>query len=60
MKIEAGRLVVAQLKQEGVDVLFSLNGGHIALIYDACLDFGVQIVDVRHAAPELPPRPGTA
>lgn len=48
MKIEAGRLAVAQLKREGVDVLFSLNGGHIALIYDACLDFGVRLVDVRH------------
>lgn len=48
MRTEAGRVVVAQLKREGVEVLFSLNGGHIALIYDACLDFGVRIVDVRH------------
>lgn len=48
MTVDAGRLAVAQLKREGVDVLFSLNGGHIALIYDACLAEGVRIVDVRH------------
>ncbi len=48
MRIEAGRLAVTQLKREGVDILFSLNGGHIALIYDACLDLGVRLVDVRH------------
>ncbi len=48
MNIDAGRLAVAQLKREGVDHLFSLNGGHVALIYDACIDLGVRIVDVRH------------
>ncbi len=46
--VDAGRLAVAQLKREGVEVLFSLNGGHVALIYDACLDLGLRIVDVRH------------
>jgi acetolactate synthase-1/2/3 large subunit len=48
MAIDAGRLTVAQLRREGIDHLFSLNGGHVALIYDACLDLGVRIVDVRH------------
>jgi acetolactate synthase-1/2/3 large subunit len=48
MTIDAGRLTVAQLRREGVDTLFSLNGGHVALIYDACLDLGLRIVDVRH------------
>jgi acetolactate synthase-1/2/3 large subunit len=48
MTIDAGRLTVAQLKREGIDHLFSLNGGHVALIYDACLDLGIRIVDVRH------------
>lgn len=48
MNVDAGRQAVAQLRREGVDVLFSLNGGHVALIYDACLDLGVRIVDVRH------------
>ena len=48
MNIDAGRLAVAQLRREGVELLFSLNGGHVALIYDACIDLGVRIVDVRH------------
>jgi acetolactate synthase-1/2/3 large subunit len=43
-----GELVVKALKQEGIDVIFSLNGGHIAPIYDACLDEKVRIIDVRH------------
>ena len=38
---DAGHLSVSQLRREGVDVLFSLNGGHIAPIYDACLETGV-------------------
>jgi thiamine pyrophosphate-dependent acetolactate synthase large subunit-like protein len=48
MTVDASRLAMAQLRREGVDVLFSLNGGHIAAIWDACLDAGVRIVDVRH------------
>ena len=35
MNIDAGRLAVAQLRREGVELLFSLNGGHVALIYYA-------------------------
>jgi acetolactate synthase I/II/III large subunit len=45
---DAGRLAVAQLRREGVETLFSLNGGHIAPIYDACLDLDLRVVDVRH------------
>lgn len=48
MTLDAGRLAVAQLRREGVDVLFSLNGGHVALVYEGCLDFGLRVVDVRH------------
>ena len=36
------------LKQEGVDTIFTLCGGHIIDIYDGCLDEGIRIVDVRH------------
>lgn len=36
------------LKREGVDCIFTLCGGHIMPIYDACLDEGIRIVDVRH------------
>ncbi len=47
-ELSGGRLAVRALKREGVDVIFSLNGGHIAPIFDACLDEGLRIVDVRH------------
>ncbi len=43
-----GQLVVKALQQEGVRVLFTLAGGHLFPIYDACLDAGIRIVDTRH------------
>ena len=46
--IDGGDLVVRALKQEGVDALFTLCGGHVQAIYDACLDEGVRVIDVRH------------
>jgi acetolactate synthase-1/2/3 large subunit len=42
------QLLAKQLRILGVDRLFTLNGGHIAPIYDACLAEGPAIVDVRH------------
>ena len=36
------------LKNEGVDTIFTLCGGHIIDIYDGCQDEGIKIVDVRH------------
>lgn len=46
--VSGGRLVAKALKAEGVDVIFTLCGGHIIDIYDGCLDEGIRIVDVRH------------
>lgn len=46
--VDGGDLVVKALKREGVDVIFTLCGGHVQAIYDACIDEGVRIVDVRH------------
>ncbi len=46
--ISGGRLVAKGLKNEGVDTIFTLCGGHIIDIYDGCLDEGIRIVDVRH------------
>src|SRR3954469_10726577 len=43
-----GHLVAKALKNEGVDTIFTLCGGHIIDIYDGCLDEGIKIVDVRH------------
>ena len=46
--ISGGHLVAKGLKNEGVDTIFTLCGGHIIDIYDGCLDEGIRIVDVRH------------
>lgn len=46
----AGRLVARALRNEGVEVLFTLCGGHVMTIYDGCLDESIRVVDVRHEA----------
>ena len=46
--ITGGRLVVDALKREGVEYIFSLSGGHINPIYQACLDTGIKVIDTRH------------
>ncbi len=47
-KISGGHLVAKALKAEGVEVIFTLCGGHIIDIYDGCLDENIKIIDVRH------------
>lgn len=46
--VDGGDLVVKALVAEGVDVIFTLSGGHVQAIYDACLDEGVRVIDTRH------------
>ncbi|RJP18699.1 MAG: thiamine pyrophosphate-binding protein [Candidatus Abyssobacteria bacterium SURF_5] len=46
--VSGGILAARMLKAEGVDYIFSLVGGHIYALYDACRDAGIKIVDVRH------------
>ncbi|WP_202868796.1 thiamine pyrophosphate-binding protein [Kribbella antibiotica] len=46
--ISGGHLVAKALKAEGVEVIFTLCGGHIIDIYDGCVDEGIAVVDVRH------------
>lgn len=47
--ISGGHLVARYLKQvEGVEVVFSLSGGHIDRIYDGLLNEKVRLIDVRH------------
>jgi len=48
MPVHGGKLAARALKQAGVEVLFTLPGGHIMPLYDGCLDEGIRIVDVRH------------
>ena len=43
-----GLLVAEMLKREGVEVVFTLSGGHIAAIYDGCVRRGIRVVDTRH------------
>ena len=46
--VSGGHLVAKALKNEGVDMIFTLCGGHIIDIYDGCVDEGIRIIDVRH------------
>ncbi|MFQ5994814.1 MAG: thiamine pyrophosphate-binding protein [Acidiferrobacterales bacterium] len=46
--VSGGRLVAKALKSEGIDVIFTLCGGHIIDIYMGCLEEGIKIIDVRH------------
>jgi acetolactate synthase I/II/III large subunit len=43
-----GHLLARVLVNEGVPNLFTLSGGHIAPIYDGCVDEGIRIVDFCH------------
>jgi acetolactate synthase I/II/III large subunit len=47
-QVHGGRLVAQALKRHGVDVIFTLCGGHIQAIYDGCIDEGISIYDTRH------------
>ena len=46
--VTGGRLIVDALKREGVEYIFSLAGGHIDAMYQACLDTGIKVIDTRH------------
>jgi acetolactate synthase-1/2/3 large subunit len=43
-----GELVARVLAREGVGAIFTLCGGHVLPIYDACLREGIRVIDVRH------------
>ena len=42
------QLLVRMLKAEGVRHIFTLSGVHIAPIYAACVEEGIQLIDTRH------------
>ena len=44
----AGQQAVAAMLQQGTDVMFTLNGGHIWPLYDAARDQGMRVIDTRH------------
>lgn len=43
-----GELVARSLKAQGVEIIYTLCGGHIAPIYDSCHNHGIRIIDTRH------------
>lgn len=43
-----GELVARSLKAQGVDIIYTLCGGHIAPIYDGCMNHDIRIIDTRH------------
>ena len=47
-KVEGGRLVAKTLHELGIREIFSLGGGHINPIYNACLECGIRVIDTRH------------
>ena len=44
----AGVVGAQVLRAHDVDVLFTLNGGHLWPLYDGCVQEGVRILDTRH------------
>ncbi|OPL12321.1 MAG: hypothetical protein AVO34_07370 [Firmicutes bacterium ML8_F2] len=47
-KLLGGDLVAEMLKREGVELIFSLSGGHINPIYNGCRNRDIRIIDTRH------------
>lgn len=48
MEAHGGRLAVDVLQAHGVDVMFTLSGGHLFVLYDGAVQAGLRLVDVRH------------
>jgi acetolactate synthase-1/2/3 large subunit len=48
LNAHGGQLAARALKQAGVEVIFTLAGGHIMPLYEGCMDEGIRIIDVRH------------
>ncbi len=46
--IHGGQIIARALRAEGVEVVFTLTGGHIVPILDGCVQEGIRVVDVRH------------
>jgi acetolactate synthase-1/2/3 large subunit len=43
-----GHAVAQTLREAGCDCIFTLCGGHVAPIYDGCVELGIAVVDTRH------------
>ena len=47
-RVQGGRLAAQAIAAEGVDVVFTLSGGHVMPVYEGCRREGVRVVDLRH------------
>jgi acetolactate synthase-1/2/3 large subunit len=47
-EINGGGLIAKVLKQEGVDTLYGLCGGHIDPIFQGCVDEDIRVIGARH------------
>jgi len=48
--MRGAELLVQALKAGGITRIFSLSGNQIMPVYDACLDYGIEIIHTRHEA----------
>src|SRR4051794_8775612 len=48
MDPHGGELAVDALQRHGVDVMFTLSGGHLFVLYDGAVKRNLRLVDVRH------------
>ncbi len=48
MEANGGHLVSETLQRYGVEVVYTLSGGHIFPLYDGCHERGIRLLDVRH------------
>jgi acetolactate synthase-1/2/3 large subunit len=46
--VHGGNLAAGALKDAGVEVVFTLSGGHIFPLYDGCVAAGIRLIDTRH------------
>jgi acetolactate synthase-1/2/3 large subunit len=47
-RIHGGEMLVRALEHEGVRQVFTLHGGHLDAIFDACLKHNLRVIDTRH------------
>jgi acetolactate synthase I/II/III large subunit len=43
-----GRLAAAVLQAHGIEIVFTLSGGHLFVLYDGCVQADLELVDTRH------------
>src|SRR4029450_9889806 len=48
MEAHGGRVAVEVLQRHGVDVVFTLSGGHLFVLYDGAVQADLRLVDTRH------------